>query len=97
LYKVPRSQQERSLNNPRSSSFKGPAVEVAIGKSQAYSVKTPRILALTNLLLVGTPSVLDNLRTKRKSNKPTISSENEIEMWHLRQSAKTVLLFKTNR
>jgi len=31
----------------------------------------------------------------KKSNKPTISLEMEIEKYHLRQSAKTVPLFKT--
>jgi len=30
------------------------------------------------------------LRTKRNSNKPAISSENEVEKWHLRHSEKTV-------
>jgi len=30
----------------------------------------------------------NDLRTKEKSNKPTISSENEIEKWHLRNQLK---------
>jgi len=34
-----------------------------------------------------------NVLSLKKSNKPVISSENEIEKWHLRQSAKTVPLF----
>jgi len=36
----------------------------------------------------------NDLRTKRKSDKPHISSEKEIEKWPLRQSAKTVPLSK---
>jgi len=36
---------------------------------------------------------INDLRIKKKSNEPTISPENEIEKWHLRQPAKTVPLF----
>jgi len=35
---------------------------------------------------------INDLREKRKSNKPAISSENDILMYHLWQSAKTVPL-----
>jgi len=34
-------------------------------------------------------------RTKRTSTKPTLSSEIEIEKWHLTQLAKTLPFFKT--
>jgi len=37
------------------------------------------------------------LRTKIKSNKPTISAENEIEKWHFSLSAKMEPLFKTGK
>jgi len=40
---------------------------------------------------------INDLRTKRKSKKPTISSENEIEKWHLWQSARTVQPFKRGK
>jgi len=35
--------------------------------------------------------------TKEKSSKPTICSEKEFEKWHLRQSSKTVTLFKPGK
>jgi len=54
-----------------------------------------RLILISDFLIFLMPK--NDLRTEIKSNKPIISSENGIEKWHLRQSAKTVAIFKSGR